>query len=135
MSMWESYITAMETAANGEAKRWHHRKKEDQDKYPALHRQIDHLISIGQKEEAEALRLSDWKSFPIRTHDLRHSFCTMLRDSGVDLKLAMQWMGHADEKMILRIYDHMTERRINQAIQNLENMLHSRQIGRQSGEM
>jgi integrase len=41
-----------------------------------------------------------------RFHDLRHSYCTWLRDSGIDIHQAIIWMGHADEKMILRIYDH-----------------------------
>ena len=50
----------------------------------------------------------------IRCHDLRHTFCTMLRDSGIDMKLAMQWMGHADEKMILRVYDHVTDLRVSE---------------------
>lgn len=40
----------------------------------------------------------------------------MLRDAGVDLKLAMRWMGHADEKMILRVYDHVSEFRTQQAM-------------------
>ena len=39
----------------------------------------------------------------IRPHDLRHTYCTMLRDAGVDMKQAMLWLGHADEKMILRV--------------------------------
>ena len=47
----------------------------------------------------------------IRPHDLRVSYCTMLRDAGVDLKQAIIWMGHADEKMILRIYDQPGEER------------------------
>ena len=55
----------------------------------------------------------------IRPHDLRHSYCTMLRDAGVDMKLAMLWMGHADEKMILRIYDHVTESRVDFAVKTL----------------
>ena len=42
----------------------------------------------------------------VRCHDLRHSYCTWLRDSGIDIHQAIIWMGHADEKMILRIYDH-----------------------------
>ena len=42
----------------------------------------------------------------VRCHDLRHSYCTWLRDSGVDMHQAIIWMGHADEKLILRIYDH-----------------------------
>lgn len=55
----------------------------------------------------------------IQPHDLRHSFCTMLRDKGIDMKLAMQWMGHADEKMILQIYDHVSDKRIQSAIKAL----------------
>jgi len=41
-----------------------------------------------------------------RAHDLRHTYCTMLRDAGVDMHQALIWMGHANEKMILKIYDH-----------------------------
>lgn len=67
----------------------------------------------------------------IRPHDLRHSYCTMLRDAGVEMKLAMQWMGHADEKMILRIYDHVTTDRIAHSVQLLEDNI-SRQNGRQT---
>lgn len=56
----------------------------------------------------------------IRPHDLRHTYCTMLRDAGVEMKLAMQWMGHADEKMILRIYDHVTTDRIDRSVSLVE---------------
>lgn len=59
----------------------------------------------------------------IRAHDLRHSFCTMLRDAGVEMKLAMQWMGHADEKMILRVYDHISENRVQKNVEIVEKML------------
>lgn len=55
----------------------------------------------------------------IRCHDLRHSYCTMLRDAGVDMKQAMLWMGHADEKMILRVYDHVTETRTRESVQKV----------------
>jgi integrase len=42
----------------------------------------------------------------VRCHDLRHSFATWLRDSGIDMHQAIIWMGHTDEKMILKVYDH-----------------------------
>lgn len=54
----------------------------------------------------------------IRTHDFRHSFCTMICDAGVDIKTAMIWMGHTDEKMIRQIYDHATAKRLQIAEQN-----------------
>lgn len=59
----------------------------------------------------------------IRPHDLRHTYCTMLRDAGVDIKQAMLWMGHSDEKMILRIYDHVREERTKKAAQQLDSYL------------
>ena len=56
----------------------------------------------------------------IRPHDLRHTFCTLLRDAGVDIHQAIIWMGHADEKMILRIYDHPGNEREEAAKKQLE---------------
>ena len=59
----------------------------------------------------------------IRCHDFRHTYCTMLRDAGIDMKTAMLWLGHADEKMILRIYDHVRETRTRAAVAQLEKHL------------
>lgn len=94
---WESYLGALGRERNGGIyKRW----------WGKMH---------GQDPE----KIGEWKAVDIRPHDLRHSFCTMLRDAGVDMKVAMQWMGHADEKMILRIYDH-SEGRIQREREKLE---------------
>ena len=59
----------------------------------------------------------------IRCHDFRHTYCTMLRDAGIELKQAMIWLGHADEKMILRIYDHVRDNRTRAAVAQLEQHL------------
>lgn len=59
----------------------------------------------------------------IRTHDFRHSFCTMICEAGVDIKTAMTWMGHSDEKMIRQIYEHVTQKRLRQAEQNTAKMI------------
>lgn len=57
----------------------------------------------------------------IRPHDFRHTYCTMLFESGaVDLHQAMIWMGHADEKMILHIYDHVNTHRTQTAAARLD---------------
>jgi len=65
----------------------------------------------------------------IRPHDLRHTYCTMLVDAGVPLKQAMAWLGHADEKMIMRVYDHVTEARSLASIEKVEQHLSGRQTG------
>lgn len=66
----------------------------------------------------------------IRAHDLRHSFCTMLYDAGVDIKSAMLWMGHADQQTTMRIYTHLSDTRraeAEKALRNAEKRLLSSQ--------
>ena len=50
-----------------------------------------------------------------RPHDLRHTYATALMTAGVDMSLALRWLGHSDERMILRIYDHPGAERENAA--------------------
>ena len=62
---------------------------------------------------------------------IRHTYCTMLRDAGVDMKQAMIWMEHADEKMILRVYDHAGDARARVSLSQMERMLDGMQNGMQ----
>ena len=79
-----------------------------------------------------ALTQAAGRPVSIRTHDFRHTYCTMLRDAGVEMKQTMIWMGHADEKMILRIYDHAGSRRYAASVSKLETYLQTAN-GRQNG--
>lgn len=67
----------------------------------------------GWESYLRALSMAAGHDIMIKPHDLRHSYCTMLRDAGVDMHQAIIWMGHADEKLILRIYDHPDTEREN----------------------
>lgn len=101
-SAWDSYIHAVECHINGYSqKRWYGKTAADRA-----------TLEAGKE-------LPPWQTFDIRPHDLRHSYCTMLRDAGIDMHICMEWMGHADEKMILKIYDHVTPIRRAHAIQQL----------------
>lgn len=62
------------------------------------------------RRSADASRIGD-----ITPHMLRHTYCTMLYDAGVDIKSAQAFMGHADVKMTLAIYTHLTEAKRAQA--------------------
>lgn len=50
----------------------------------------------------------EWLPVDIRAHDLRHTFCTILYNAGVDVKTAQRWMGHADAQVTMQIYTHLT---------------------------
>jgi integrase len=43
----------------------------------------------------------------IRLHDLRHTFCSILYDEGVDLKAISEALGHSDIGTTNRIYTHL----------------------------
>lgn len=91
-------------------------------------------FSRGWDSYMHALSSAAGHPITIRCHDLRHSYCTMLRDSGVDMKLAMVWMGHADEKMILRVYDHVTDDRAKENAERVQKRLLRGQNGGQADE-
>lgn len=106
-SAWESYVSAMETAINGCSRRWYGKTKE--------HKKI--LAAGGV--------LPPWQEFSVVPYDLRHSFCTMCRDNGVELHTCVQWMGHADAKMILKIYDEVSGDRSRAEAEKLQKKLFS----------
>ena len=70
----------------------------------------------------------------IRPHDLRITYCTMLKNAGVDMKQAMIWMGHADEKMILRVYDRPGDFRARTSVNQVEKLLFGMQNGMQENK-
>ena len=84
----------METAINGCHKRWYGKTRE-------------HKALLAEEKE-----LPPWISFTVTPYDLRHSFCTWCRDHGVELNTCIRWMGHADAKMILKIYDSVSDTRM-----------------------
>ena len=64
--------------------------------------------------------LCDALGIKARSHDLRHTFCTLLFDSGVDLKTAQYVMGHEDAAMTMEIYTHLTNTRKTQSVDGLK---------------
>ena len=134
---WESYINAVELYMNGCQKRWYGRRKQDKQANPEKYQRIISLEKKAQifqangkdkkyleiKEQIDNLRLDGWKSFTVRPHDLRHSFVSMLCDANVEKDLACEWVGHADERMISQIYDHVSEYRKKKATTDVEALL------------
>lgn len=89
----QSYKNSMEEAINGMPRRWYGRTRE--------HKKI----------LADGGTLPPWIEFTVVPYDLRHSFCTWGRDHGVELHTMVEWMGHADATMIMRIYDEVRDSR------------------------
>lgn len=112
---WESYICALETRLNGIEKRWYHRTRAWKQSHPEEWKKYESLCRKKPKD-AEEYRLIGWREVTIRPHDLRHSFCEWAITNGVGPKTLMKWMGHTDERMIMRIYDHVMAKREDAAV-------------------
>lgn len=112
---WESYMTDLSTAYNGERKRWYHLTKEWKQNHSE---EYNHYLELKEKnkDEAEEYRLQEWTDIKFRPHDLRHTFVTVCRDKGIDIKICIDWCGHASEKMVLEIYDHPSSNREKNAV-------------------
>lgn len=80
---------------------------------------IKHFISFINRTEAHQPLVQSGKrtdlhpepmpAFSFRCHDLRHTFCTLLYDGGVDVKTAAYLMGHSDISVTMKIYTHLSE--------------------------
>ncbi len=46
---------------------------------------------------------------PFTWHELRHTYCTLLYDNDIPLKVAMNWMGHKSQDMTAKVYSHLSE--------------------------
>lgn len=117
----ESYRVCMETEINGMHKRWYKKTKE----HKKILAEAEELRKAGKKEEAEAKEgeIPPWIEFTVVPYDLRHSFCTMCRDNGVELHTCIEWMGHADATMIMKIYDEVSDNRSKIEAERLKKIL------------
>lgn len=63
----------------------------------------------GRKKMAPGNKMNVYSITPFTWHCLRHSFCTLLYESGVDVKAAQYLMGHADIATTMAVYTHLSE--------------------------
>ena len=101
------------TAINGIRKLWYGRTQE-------------------QKKLKEEETLPPWISFTVLPYDLRHSFCTMCRDNDIEIHTVIEWMGHSDATMIMKIYDEVSEDRSQKEAEKLKKVLFRSQNGSQT---
>lgn len=64
---------------------------------------------------------------PFTPHDLRHTFCTMMYESGIDVLVAKEQMGHSDVKTTLSIYTHLDSLHKERDLQKMDDFLQNYQ--------
>ncbi len=64
-----------------------------------------------EKKRAKKKPLPERKVFSFRSHDLRHTYATALYDAGVPVKAAQYFLGHADIRITMELYTHLSKER------------------------
>ena len=77
----------------------------------------------GRRTDLEKDDVQYRRKFSIKAHDLRHTFATALYDAGVSVKAAQYYLGHADLRMTLDLYTHLSEEREKRERIELTNFL------------
>ena len=68
-------------------------------------------ITLDKKIAEAKAQGKEYIIFKAQAHDLRHTFATALYDAGVPVKAAQYYLGHADIRMTLDLYTHLSEER------------------------
>ena len=66
---------------------------------------------VERKKAEKDLPLKERKVFSFTAHDLRHTYATALYDAGVPVKAAQYFLGHADIRITLELYTHLSKER------------------------
>lgn len=89
----------------------------------------EEVVQQGRREKLESKIKAakqagrEYTIFKVQAHDLRHTFATSLYDCGVQVKAAQYYLGHADIRMTLGLYTHLSERRENDSRSRLVSFL------------
>lgn len=63
------------------------------------------------------------KITPFTPHELRHTFCTIMFEAGIDALTAKEQMGHSDIQTTLSIYTHLSKQHKENDIKKLDRFL------------
>ena len=86
--------------------------------YGLVRRYNDKETQQAKKEKRKPVLLLN-----ISNHILRHTGCTRMAESGMDVKVLQVIMGHSDAAVTLKVYDHVDKERMKKEIQKIENVI------------
>lgn len=70
-----------------------------------------------------ARRAARYKLPRVRLHDLRHSYASLMLESGVDLKTVSTALGHSSINLTADTYAHVTPSMLQSAAQRLDRIV------------
>lgn len=73
-------------------------------------------------------------SFEVRSHMLRHTYCTWLYDNGIDVQTAKTLMGHSDIRITDKIYTQIGEKQKRNARAKIQSIFQNKSLKNQSNQ-
>lgn len=118
---WQTFCIAMTNVINGFKPLEPGKKRQCREKVTQIDAPLKSPVSVPESA----------RTFACDMHDLRHTFATMLFESGIEAKDAQYYLGHADLRMTTELYTHLTDERkkktLAQVTGYLDNFLRDRE--------
>lgn len=92
---------------------------------PKKYRKTDYVVSGAEPltKSALAKRWAKWEKehgVKFDRHSIRHTYATILYESGIDVKAAQKLLGHANFQTTMDIYTHLSEQHLQDATDKLK---------------
>lgn len=87
-------------------------------------RVIYHTSVRRQLNDVSALPQINVKLPHIKPHMLRHTMCTRMAETGIQLEVLMRAMGHVKMDTLTEVYDHVDYKRLEEALNKADKMRH-----------
>ena len=105
------------------------------------------VCTLGGRPITNSNWNSQWKSylntirkkynieFETSAHCLRHTYCTILYEAGIDVLTAKELMGHSDISTTMGIYTHLRQEQEKRSLTKLDEYLNANASQMQVSEM
>ena len=92
---------------------------------PKKHKKTDYVVSGSEPltKSALAKRWAKWEKehgVKFDRHSIRHTYATILYESGIDVKAAQKLLGHANFQTTMDIYTHLSDEHLQNATDKLK---------------
>lgn len=114
---WLTYCSAMTNILNGRPALQPGKRKKTKVSSP------DSVETVKSPSKPSQAAHNVEKVFSCDMHDLRHTYATMLFESGIEPKDAQYYLGHADLRMTTELYTHLTEERKKKTLSKVSDYL------------
>ena len=95
------------------------------DTVPAIYLLLSYCVKTYNDLEIQKSKVENRDPFllpQISSHILRHTGCTRMAETGIDIKVLQSIMGHESISVLMQIYNHVDTKRTKKELEKLDRL-------------